>query len=464
MSDDQDSKTSSMSDESENDAQISDALESQIMMRTPSFVDVPDIPSLSGVPGDFDFDVAWTRSCMFCRDHFIADSPLKQLKITKLLEFFAFLRGRSANALGPSHVDELVSLLRSGLLRPLWRVDARTLRADAGELKQMQDGEHAELVILYGILTNAAKRRAFSSEINFAFVADIAGNLCSADADERRIVSQWLRECAQRGPATHQRILSHLVVMLDEMSQNFALPGVGSILSLIRELAATPRALVIAHVLPLLGNPGLVFFSDDLVPWLCELSGDREFREKALHSLIRHFPLTNRKSTVILLNVFERIALDVPLKLVRPLLAIVGNCCARDDHETNAAALAFCGTPALGAMVDKVQVFEVTPMLETLLVGARVRHRRLLRRRFSRSPTSGRTRSKQAKSLRRLNFQIRLRFDLNLRCPTCSQRTTPILSLLTHDSVATQPMSCASYRPITAPTPASPPRSRKSRK
>jgi hypothetical protein len=357
---------------------IQDVFESKVMLRVPSFAprskcvaELPNLATIAGKPGDADFDLNWTMTTMFCREHYIGEEAScvtrKNLKLTKLREMTDFMEAGGISALNESHVQDLVDMIRSCVVRRLWELDAKVLWGDAGEIKQLEDPEHAELAVVYRILISAAKVPVFWEVADFAFVLSLLPNLRSPDAAERRAVGSFLSEYVKQKPEDRERLLRHLVVNLSEITQSVGPPCVANFLSLVREFGNNERELVIAHVLPLLGNPGLGFYVDVLLPWLYALSTERAFREVLLDALIRGFPLTNRKSAMTYLKVLGVVAVQVPPRLVQRLLGVVAMCIAREDDETNAAALAVL--PKFGRIIDEAELEAATPMLETLVVG-----------------------------------------------------------------------------------------------
>jgi hypothetical protein len=237
----------------------------------------------------------------------------------------------------------------------------------------MKDQEHVELTLFYAILGHAAKLKAFWDECDFEFISSVARNIRSADGSERRKVAGFLDGCITRAPERGDRILQHLVLMLHEMAQPIAPPGVGTILWLLRKFAPQPHKLVAAHVLPLLGNPGLMFYSDVLMPWLRDLATDAAFRQVLLKALVRHFPQTNLRSTVAFLGLIGTVAISVPVPLHRRLLAVVASCLVRDDDSMNAMALSVFKNYNFEAILAGVQPTDAWPMLEILFVGASVK-------------------------------------------------------------------------------------------
>jgi hypothetical protein len=306
-------------------------------------------------------------NAVFCREHY-EDAKRRALRLAKIREFFMFVSSRHARELNELRVNDLMEMIRAGLFRPLWKVDAKVMWADAGELKDMKDREHVELLLLYGMLDEAARLPNFASAIDFEFIVGITRNLKSADAIERRNVAGFLTASARRNPELRKRILGHVVLMLNEMSQGMAPPSVASVLGVIRELSTDQWALAVTHLLPLLGNPGLKFFASTLLPWLRQLAADRGFCELLVEKAIRSFPQTNHRSAVPFLSIFEHAAHGVPQRLVKRLLAIVAWGLSRSDGETNAKALGVLRSPGFTAIVDRAKPEDAAPMLERLFV------------------------------------------------------------------------------------------------
>jgi hypothetical protein len=308
---------------------------------------------------------------LFCRQRFLEESVSQQkaLKLAKLKEIRKFLASRSAFALDESHAQDVFEMLKGGLLRRLWEPDAAVLGTDAGDIAQMQGQERAELVLLYEILGAAGRLAPFRALLTPGFVGAVTMNLRSADAVERKMVTGFVVDRVKRAPALRQPTLARLTAMIDGMTQTFAAPCVCSILALLREFSPDPRQVVAAHVLPLLGNPGLHFFADVLLPWLCELATDRAFRDRLLARLIRSFPVASRKTTTLFLMTLGRVAVSVPQPLVRRFLSLVASCVDSDEEGLRARALEVAATPCVANVIDRALPADVTPMLETLFLG-----------------------------------------------------------------------------------------------
>jgi hypothetical protein len=225
--------------------------------------------------------------------------------------------------------------------------------------------------MLYQVLGDATKLPLFWEQVTFPFALSLMHNLRSADAAERKNVAKFLAAYVQRAPCDGPRIVGHLLLMIGEMSQAMATPGLATMLELLRGLAwRDPLAVTITHVLPLLGNPGLAFFQDALLPWLYELAeADRGFRERLLRHAIRGFPLTNRKSAMTFLGILGQVAVAVPPGLVRRLLGIVGTCIARDDAETSAGALGVFKSSKVQKVVEGSSAEDASPLLTALFEG-----------------------------------------------------------------------------------------------
>jgi hypothetical protein len=163
----------------------------------------------------------------------------------------------------------------------------------------------------------------------------------------------------------------HLAEMLNDVAFLPDASGARPILQIFQAFVRKPCQLVITHVLPVLTSPGLGEFIDVLLPWLQELSVDPRFHEVLLDRLIRQFPIANSEAAMIYLEVLEEVAFQVPPRLVRRLLGVLGECIAKPfADDLNQCALETFKSVRIAALLERVDLDDAEPMLDALVTGA----------------------------------------------------------------------------------------------
>jgi hypothetical protein len=111
-------------------------------------------------------------------------------------------------------------------------------------------------------------------------------------------------------------------------------------------------------------------FAEVFVPWLQSLAADADFRLALCERLICGFPVANRASAAIFLDLLPSVACAVPPRLAPRLLAILAAGIRRPgDDEFNGWAFTALKSPGIARIIGLVQLDDAAHMLEVLVAG-----------------------------------------------------------------------------------------------